>query len=555
MTKIIIFGGGIAGLTVAHELIEIGFKVTLIEPDQILGGMARSRRENNGIPSEHSWRGYGPFYSNTFDILKRIPIDCKSEEKELSLNKNSCKTVYDNLSLPTTFYQTKDEIDNNYARNLSTSDKIFTVYVFVKYLLSDLRREQYFKEKIVDILQSNLSPDGRRFFIDFLCGPGYGLEEKDASYAHYFKLPSIFILNNSIYAQKHYYPFEYTSNANGKWYVMNQPTNEAWFDPWEKYLVYRGVNIIKGVGLKKIYTENNKVTGCLLTNDKLIKGDEYVLCINPFALQTIFENSGLLNLTKIFNKINNLTQSRQVSFRLGFNKKIKFPQKNIAFIFPDSEFNITLYPQEESWKSDVKLDDNSQIKSLWSGTILELYKYSKIFNTQGFNLSKDQLMQEIIYQVFRSKSFQKLLFDSNGFELKSSDIIYTEIWYEWYTDKQTHQLEQTNKKWITNIYNQSSRPDVKTEFSNLYLGGSHINTTIEIWSMEGAVESGKMISNSILSKYNKPLTYIHKHTDPEWTNLPKSIDNLLYKLYLPNLIDCIIIIIIIIIICIILKKK
>lgn len=161
MTKIIIFGGGIAGLTVAHELIEKGFKVTLIEPDQILGGMARSRRENNGIPSEHSWRGYGPFYSNTFDILKRIPIDCKSEEKELSLNKNYCKTVYDNLSLPTTFYQTKDEIDNNYALNLSTSDKIFTVYVFVKYLLSDLRREQYFKEKIVDILQSNLSPDGR----------------------------------------------------------------------------------------------------------------------------------------------------------------------------------------------------------------------------------------------------------------------------------------------------------------------------------------------------------------------------------------------------------
>lgn len=554
MTKIIIFGGGIAGLTVAHELIEKRFKVTLIEPDQILGGMARSRRENNGIPSEHSWRGYGSFYSNTFDILKRIPIECKSEEKELSLNKNFCKTVYDNLSLGIKFYIAKDEIDD-YKSKLSFSDNIFTGYVFFKYLFSDLRREQYFKEKIVDILQSNLSPDGRRYLIDFVCGPGYGLEEKDASYAHYFKLLSIHLLNQSIYKQKHSHPIEYTTSANSKWHVMNQPINEAWFDPWEKYLLSRGVNIIKGLGLKKIYTENNKVIGCLLTNNKLIKGDEYILCINPFVSQTIFENSGLLNLTKIFSKINYLTDSRQVSFRLGFNKKIKFPEKNIAFIFPDSEFNITLYPQEESWEQDIKLDNNSQIKSLWSGTILELYKYSKIFQTQGFNLTKDQLMQEIIYQVFRSKSLQKLLFDSNGFELKSSDIIYTEIWYEWYIDKQTSQLEQTNKKWITNIYNQSSRPGVKTEFSNLYLGGSHINTTIEIWSMEGAVESGKMISNSILTKYNKPLTYIQKHTDPNWTNLPKSIDNLLYKLYLPNLIDCIIIIIIIIIICMLLKKK
>ena len=28
----------------------------------------------NSIASEHSWRGYGPFYYNTMDILKQIPI-------------------------------------------------------------------------------------------------------------------------------------------------------------------------------------------------------------------------------------------------------------------------------------------------------------------------------------------------------------------------------------------------------------------------------------------------------------------------------------------------
>lgn len=145
MHKVIIFGGGIAGLTVAHELIEKGFEITLIEPDKILGGMARSRREKNGIPSEHSWRGYGPFYSNTFDILKRIPLDCKSEEKELS-SKNSCKTVYDNLSLPITFYITKDEV-GNYEKNLSIGDNIYTGYTLLKYLFADSRREQYFKEK------------------------------------------------------------------------------------------------------------------------------------------------------------------------------------------------------------------------------------------------------------------------------------------------------------------------------------------------------------------------------------------------------------------------
>ena len=45
-----VFGGGIAGLTVAHELIEKGFDVTIYEKDDSLGGMAKSKR-NISIPS------------------------------------------------------------------------------------------------------------------------------------------------------------------------------------------------------------------------------------------------------------------------------------------------------------------------------------------------------------------------------------------------------------------------------------------------------------------------------------------------------------------------
>jgi uncharacterized protein with NAD-binding domain and iron-sulfur cluster len=88
--NIIIFGGGISGLTVAHEMIEQNFNVILIEKNNYLGGMAKSKRETNNIPSEHSWRGYAPFYKNTFELLRRIP--------------DNNKTVYDNLSIPVDFY-------------------------------------------------------------------------------------------------------------------------------------------------------------------------------------------------------------------------------------------------------------------------------------------------------------------------------------------------------------------------------------------------------------------------------------------------------------------
>ena len=72
--KVNIYGCGLSGLTVAHELVEKGFQVEIFEKAPIGGGMARSFRYKNGVPTEHSWRGYGPFYKNVFDIMKRIPV-------------------------------------------------------------------------------------------------------------------------------------------------------------------------------------------------------------------------------------------------------------------------------------------------------------------------------------------------------------------------------------------------------------------------------------------------------------------------------------------------
>ena len=79
-----IFGGGLSGLTVAHELSDY-MDVTLYEKDVVFGGMAKSKR-NNMIPSEHSWRGFAPFYYNTYDILNKIPISspCSLSSKSSS---------------------------------------------------------------------------------------------------------------------------------------------------------------------------------------------------------------------------------------------------------------------------------------------------------------------------------------------------------------------------------------------------------------------------------------------------------------------------------------
>ena len=91
-----IFGSGISGLSATHELAEKGWKVNIYEELMEPGGVARSyRKDSLSIPSEYSWRGYGPWYHNVFEMMKKIPF-------------SDGKTVYQNISRHVDFVFTQN---------------------------------------------------------------------------------------------------------------------------------------------------------------------------------------------------------------------------------------------------------------------------------------------------------------------------------------------------------------------------------------------------------------------------------------------------------------
>lgn len=81
LPKIVIVGGGVAGLTAAHELKERGFRVTIYEREPVCGGKARSFAVPSGykcndivgLPAEHGFRFFPGFYRHLIDTLARIP--------------------------------------------------------------------------------------------------------------------------------------------------------------------------------------------------------------------------------------------------------------------------------------------------------------------------------------------------------------------------------------------------------------------------------------------------------------------------------------------------
>ena len=60
--RVIVLGGGVAGMSAAHELIERGFEVVVLERGQLAGGKARSIPvgDDGSGPSGHELADTGP---------------------------------------------------------------------------------------------------------------------------------------------------------------------------------------------------------------------------------------------------------------------------------------------------------------------------------------------------------------------------------------------------------------------------------------------------------------------------------------------------------------
>src|SRR6516165_1512934 len=93
MARVIVLGGGVAGMSAAHELVERGFEVVVLERRDIAGGKARSipvaddgagvgghvladsgvASIEHALPGEHGFRFFPGFYKHVIDTMRRIP--------------------------------------------------------------------------------------------------------------------------------------------------------------------------------------------------------------------------------------------------------------------------------------------------------------------------------------------------------------------------------------------------------------------------------------------------------------------------------------------------
>ncbi len=588
-----IFGAGIAGLTCALELVEKGFNVTIYEKDLVSGGMAKSKRIN-GIPTEHSWRGYANFYFNIFNLLRRIPIKSENFSTD-EISKHNTKNdawvtfrnnVYDitefinehpggtvilkalgkdledvwsdhnvlwhinNPHVIKTLNKYKIGTVKEHFKELSAYDNLYPslkmklfndvktektfvytdvlnlFYHFIIFSLGNERAESYYNIKLLDYFnKSKMSKYTYDYIINFALGPGLGLDKNNCSLGSFFHYFHLILGSNTSYSKN--------------WMVMKKPTSEAFINPLVNILEKKGVKFVYNAELISIEHNNNKINSCTVKVDnknEIIISDDYIIAINPNYCFDIFNNSKMGKLAELHRNLQ--INNKQISFRLGFTKKINFSIDNIGIVLADSKYNITFYPQENFFT--VPIDLNYKLKSLWSGTCVQIYD----------NISKEELINNIIDQILKCEELQNNIFKNSGFKLLKSDFIYTEIYDDWFWEN--NNLQTKNKKWVNTYFNEQYKPSQKTNYTNLYLSGGHTKTSLRIWSMESACESGKITANLILKKYNKKKAFIYKHKKPSYLSFTEFMDDILYKYKLPNIlffIFCVVILLILYYMC------
>src|SRR6478752_2682323 len=84
--SVLVLGGGVAGMSAAHELVERGFDVEVHEAKAVPGGKARTiyvpgsgAGGRPDLPGEHGFRFFPSFYKHLPDTMKRIPFGTNAQ--------------------------------------------------------------------------------------------------------------------------------------------------------------------------------------------------------------------------------------------------------------------------------------------------------------------------------------------------------------------------------------------------------------------------------------------------------------------------------------------
>ncbi|MFE7094785.1 hydroxysqualene dehydroxylase [Streptomyces erythrochromogenes] len=509
--RVAVLGGGVAGLTAAHELAERGYAVTVYER-RALGGKARSmdvpgsaRGGRRPLPAEHGFRFIPGIYHNLPDTMRRIPFP------------GNANGVWDNLVAPpemmfarsggredlrgpipwpghTPAALTPEEVRRALSGILQTMVRL------------PLHETAYFVDRVLVFLTSC---DERRTEV-WENTPWWEFTRAARMSTEYQRILAVGVTRN-IVATKAEEASTRTVGTLGEAFVFNLlgrgadgppdrildlPTNEAWIDPWEAHLRSLGVEFRVGWTVREVQYGSGRVSGVSVEGPdgarRTVTADHYVSAL-PVEHARRTWSAGLRAADPMLGRCDRLRTDWMTGIQFYLTERAALVHGHLNCI--DSPWSLTAIQQAEHWPSrnfPADYGDGAAVDCL-SVDISEWDKPGILYGKTAKQCTRDEVAREVWAQL-------KASLNDTGKTLLSDSKLHS-----WFLDPGVDGLGTPNptnedELLIHPVGTLHNRPSAGTRVPNFFLSGDYVAVDIDLATMEGANASARAAVNSLLDR-------------------------------------------------------
>lgn len=517
--QVIVLGGGVAGLTAAHELAERGFQVSVYERRTELGGKARSIAGKSllhgmkEVPGEHGFRFFPGFYQHVIETMARSPAGKEGKcVKDNLVHATRCMLArygHAPVRAPFGFPQNWEDfvllvkflVQGN---GVSRHDNLHFLRCLI--VLMTTCQERYEREydhiKYWDFIGAEDRGEAYRKML----GQGFtrSLVAMRAEESSTRTIGTVFC--QMIYPMLN--PFAQVDR------VLNGPTSDVWIEPWVAHLKSLGVNFVLGRQVSGIQTKGARVGAVTLTGTGAptfhlgvaatpVEVDEggFVISALPIhAVQFLTKRFGGEPIIPEWHQIHKLETRWMNGIQIYLKKDVPLVHGHALYV--DSPWALTSISQRQFWSEySTHKYGEGKIGGILSVDISEYARPGELVDKCACNCTHDELFKEVWHQL------KKSLNHNHQVLLRDEDIL------DYYVDNDTnpnlrdpfagpddpyHGVGNSEPLFINKEGTYGYRPGTKTSLSNFFLASDYVVTNTDLATMEAANESGRRAANAVL---------------------------------------------------------
>lgn len=497
--RVVIIGGGVAGLSAAHELINRGFLVDIYEAAGCVGGKARSlgvpgsgKDGRKDLPGEHGFRFFPRFYKHITATMAEIPFKGNAngvlgnltETTQIKLARFDKGSVTMPARFPRSLKEFEKYLNDSLHTDLGLTPKDKSDFALKVWELltscKDRRRNEYERIGWWEYLDSdNHSEAYQTIFSKGLTRTLVAARAETASTK----------TGGNIFLQL---MFDIAQPGTSSDRILNAPTNDAWITPWENYLKDKGVKINLNCPTVYVNTKNQKIESVKISKegkDIDVAADYYLFAV-PVEVMANLLNPDVIKIDPTLNTIKQLSDS--VSWMNGaqfyLTKDVQINQGHTIYI--DTPWAVTSISQKQFWPNvDLSNYGDGTVKGILSVDISDWDSPGILYNKSAKECTKEEIIKEIWAQLKRSLNVEGAI------------VLTDDTLHNWYLDADIEfDIPKKNKEplLVNTINSWDLRPYAYTRIPNMFLASDYVKTYTDLATMEGANEAAKRAVNCII---------------------------------------------------------